>query len=191
VSGVIESGSATFAELGRRRRALTLEEAVGLARKRTVLLAEDDAELRHMLVESLIHDGFDVVAVRDGETALSVLAAATRSGQEMPFDALLSDVWMPRKNGLEVLARVRREGWRLPVVLLTAALDARGEADALGQGAAAVLRKPVPLRDVSGMLWRVIQGASATPRRPPRAARRRPEDDELARAPRHRVAGLH
>src|SRR3984957_5417767 len=66
-----------------------------------ILVADDDRATRHMLKTPLGDAGFDVTIAVDGNAALKKL----RDGGE--FDLLLTDVWMPGMNGLELLARLR------------------------------------------------------------------------------------
>jgi DNA-binding response OmpR family regulator len=81
----------------------------------TVLVAEDDSDIRDLLVFKLTRDGFDVVAVGDGNSALEAI-----SGHRP--DLVILDVMMPGMSGLEVCRRLRAEPATrsLPVILLTA-----------------------------------------------------------------------
>jgi PAS domain S-box-containing protein len=69
----------------------------------TVLLAEDDDDVRTLVSEMLTESGYTVLEARDGEEALAIVRAGTR-----PIDALVSDVVMPRMSGPK-LARALRE----------------------------------------------------------------------------------
>lgn len=80
-----------------------------------ILIAEDDPALRSTLAETLARDGLFVEDVSDGAEALQRLLDESRP----PIDVLVSDVRMPRLNGVELLSALRRVGRRLPVVLMT------------------------------------------------------------------------
>jgi DNA-binding NtrC family response regulator len=109
----------------------------------TVLVVEDDRELRALLALRLRRFGMEVVEAADGEAALDlVLAAPTR------FAAIVSDVRMPRRSGLDLLGEVRGAGLALPVVLMTGFGERQTHADALDRGATLVVDKPV---DVDGL----------------------------------------
>jgi DNA-binding response OmpR family regulator len=81
----------------------------------TVLVADDDADIRELVAFKLELAGYRVVAVPDGEAALASVDA------ERP-DLLLLDVMMPRVTGIEVCRQLRaREGWAdVPILMLTA-----------------------------------------------------------------------
>ena len=81
----------------------------------TVLLAEDDPDIRHLVSAKLRRSGFDVIETVDGADAL---AAARRHRP----DLVLLDLRMPRLDGLEVLRELRADPAtaRLPIVVLTA-----------------------------------------------------------------------
>ncbi len=82
-----------------------------------LLLVEDDAMLRELLVMALQRDGFEVVAACSAEDALDLVA----EGPEP--DLLLTDLTMPGMDGLELIARLRGELPDLPAVLLTGIAD--------------------------------------------------------------------
>jgi DNA-binding NtrC family response regulator len=79
----------------------------------TILLADDERNIRATLGRSLRMEGHAVVEAEDGEQALR----RVESGE---VDAVLLDLQMPRLDGLEVLERLHRAGSRVPVVVLTA-----------------------------------------------------------------------
>ena len=79
----------------------------------TILVADDERNIRSTLTNTFQLDGYDVVAVEDGEQAI---AAVERGG----IDLLLLDLQMPRLGGLEALRRVRELRHELPAIFLTA-----------------------------------------------------------------------
>jgi two-component system response regulator MprA len=117
-----------------------------------VLLAEDEALLREILIEGLVDEGFEVEAAADGLEAL-VLYRAKR-----PFDVLLLDEEMPGLTGRQILRLLRGEGDRVPAVICSGnlVLDPQEQTE-LGLGG--VLRKPVPMRDlVAALLGAIAAG---------------------------------
>ena len=77
-----------------------------------ILVADDDRTTRLLLTETLRAAKFQVAAVADGEAVLKKL----KTGK---FDLILLDVWMPRMNGLEVLAALRKNNKRPRVIVMT------------------------------------------------------------------------
>ncbi|HEV8325337.1 MAG TPA: response regulator [Myxococcota bacterium] len=105
-----------------------------------VLVAEDDHEMRSLLVATLRRDGCVVEEAVDGADLLARLSAG--------FDLVISDVRMPGLTGLEVLARLRRAGGSTPFILITAFGDADLHAEARRVGTATVFDKPFDLDDL-------------------------------------------
>src|SRR2546429_1804610 len=78
-----------------------------------ILVIEDERKTAAFLAKGLREAGFSVDLARDGETGLKFALAAK-------FDLLVVDVMLPRKDGWEVVAGLRRDGMRTPILLLTA-----------------------------------------------------------------------
>ena len=107
----------------------------------TILVVDDDRAITEFLTELLTTEGYDVLTASDGEAALAILA------RTMP-DLVLSDVTMPRRDGLSLLQAIRHAGLTIPVVLMTALPISRPFADV------PVIRKPFDL----GALLTVVTG---------------------------------
>jgi CheY-like chemotaxis protein len=124
---------------------------------RRVLVADDDAEMRVLVVEALSLDGYEVSSVADGGRLLITLARGAFDGQtNYRADLVVSDVRMPVCDGLAILRHMRAAHWRVPVILTTAFGDAntREETERLG---AVLLDKPFELgtlRRIAGELLR-------------------------------------
>ncbi len=115
--------------------------------KRLVLVAEDDEDLRALIVATLRADLFVVVEVGDGAQALERLDAAVESPEQMP-DVIVSDVRMPVLSGFGVLAALRRAHLSTPVILITAFTDPSFFMVAERLGAAGFLKKPFDMGDL-------------------------------------------
>ena len=121
-----------------------------------VLVADDDRAVREALERALQLNGFDVALAADGNEALSATADRTP-------DALVLDVMMPGYDGLDVTRRLRREGNRVPILLLTAR-DAVGErVEGLDAGADDYLPKPFALEELLARLRALLRRADAAP----------------------------
>ena len=121
-----------------------------------VLVADDDRAVREALERALQLNGFDVALAADGNEALSATAERTP-------DALVLDVMMPGYDGLDVTRRLRREGNRVPILLLTAR-DAVGDrVEGLDAGADDYLPKPFALEELLARLRALLRRADQAP----------------------------
>jgi two-component system, OmpR family, response regulator len=100
-----------------------------------LLLAEDDQQLRDTVSRGLREHAFAVDAVADGDAALSQAAVNE-------YDAVILDIMMPRRDGLEVCEELRRRRMSVPILLLTARDSVEDKITGLDAGADDYLTKP-------------------------------------------------
>jgi two-component system response regulator MprA len=100
-----------------------------------IMVVDDDAPIRRMLVRTLTAEGFEVTASPDGGSALAAI-------EESAPDMLVLDVSMPGLDGLDVCRRVRAKGLGFPVLLLTARDAVAERVAGLEAGADDYLVKP-------------------------------------------------
>jgi two-component system response regulator QseB len=110
-----------------------------------VLLAEDDAMIGASVRRGLSQDGFTVDWVEDGRAAELALA-------ERVHDAVLLDLGLPRKSGLEVLSAMRRGGDTRPVLIMTARDAIADRVAGLDAGADDYVVKPFDLTELAARL---------------------------------------
>src|ERR1700722_6425589 len=79
----------------------------------TLIVVDDDRELRQLLTSFLERNGFDVVALPDGSR---IDACLERQGA----DLLILDLMLPSDDGLTICKRLRQRGETLPIIMLTA-----------------------------------------------------------------------
>jgi CheY-like chemotaxis protein len=84
--------------------------------KATVLLAEDNSELREMMTEILAANGLTVIQAKDGFDALNRAKSAE-------FDLVLTDVIMPGMNGPELVDHIREEHPHVKVIFISGSAD--------------------------------------------------------------------
>jgi two-component system, cell cycle sensor histidine kinase and response regulator CckA len=120
---------------------------------RTVLLVDDEVVMRRSLGRVLGRAGFEVVAVGDGESALSLLDEPNRN-----VDVVLLDLDLPGLSGEETLRLVRRRSRRLPVVCITGHADRIREAAVRARGAQGYLVKPCEPEELVETLLEAIRG---------------------------------
>jgi CheY-like chemotaxis protein len=110
-----------------------------------VLVVDDDPEIRAVVADVLTMEECRVETARDGAEALARIEAAR------PCVVLL-DMRMPVMDGWQVAAQLRERGLELPIVVMTAAHDARAWAEEIG--ADAVLAKPFELDELVATVTR-------------------------------------
>ncbi len=120
-----------------------------------VLLAEDDKWKRCLLAAALTYDGHVVVEVENAVEALEYLADTALRKATMP-DVVVSEVRLPVLTGVELLARVRRSVWAVPVILIDASSDPEVLTRAQRLGVAAMLTKPIDVDDLRAAVSRVV-----------------------------------
>jgi len=113
----------------------------------TVLVADDDEDLRSLVVETLRADGYRVIEAHDGAELLDHLRAGLSDSRTHP-DVVVTDVLMPKLSGLGVLDALRRAQWNVPVILMTVMGDGSVHTLARRLGAVCVLRKPLDIDDL-------------------------------------------
>lgn len=106
-----------------------------------ILLAEDTRDMNHVLTAALTHEGYDVDSAFDGEEALDF---ARTNG----YDAMVLDIMMPKKDGLQVLKELREENIVTPVLLLTAKAEVDDRVNGLDAGADDYLTKPFAMKEL-------------------------------------------
>jgi len=99
------------------------------------LIIEDDPGVMHFLAKGFREEGWEVQTASDGQEGLSL-------AMEGPFDVIVLDILLPRLHGLDVLRRLRQEGIRSPVVILTALDQKEDVVRGLDLGADDYLVKP-------------------------------------------------
>lgn len=113
--------------------------------------------MREMLATVLTADGYEVIEARDGDELISRLhdLAATPHGRDT-LAVVISDVRMPKLDGLDVLTALRCAAWRTPVILITAFGDEAIHREARALGAAELLDKPFPLDRLLSLLHEIV-----------------------------------
>jgi CheY-like chemotaxis protein len=111
-----------------------------------ILVVDDDRSILMTVHEILDMEGYPVVAVSDGAEAL-------RRAEEVRPSLVLLDMRMPGMNGWEVAQHLRERGIAVPILVMTAAQDARLWAEQIG--AAGFLSKPFDLDDLLAAVERL------------------------------------
>lgn len=120
--------------------------------RETILIADDEANIRELAGLYLKKDGFDVITVTNGMEALAQIKA------DMP-SLLVLDLMMPDMDGWEVCRRVRAEG-NLPIIMLTARDDDIDKIVGLEMGADDYLTKPFNPRELVARVRAILRRVS-------------------------------
>jgi two-component system response regulator MprA len=106
-----------------------------------ILVVDDEQAVRESLRRALALDGYDVVLASDGREALATIARSAP-------DLVVLDVLMPELDGLAVCRRMRSNGNRTPVLMLTARDEVEDRVAGLDAGADDYLGKPFALDEL-------------------------------------------
>jgi two-component system response regulator MprA len=118
-----------------------------------ILVVDDDRAVREALRRTLTLAGYDIETAQDGEEALEQMA------QAVP-DAVVLDVGLPGIDGLEVCARARRLGNRVPILILTARDAVSDRIDGLDAGADDYMVKPFDVGELKARLRALLRRAN-------------------------------
>lgn len=123
-----------------------------------LLLVEDDAMIGNSIRAGLRQDGYSVDWLRDG-------AAAELATQTTTYDAILLDIGLPKKSGLELLAQWRKQNNAVPVLIITARDAVSDRIRGLDSGADDYLVKPFDFDELAARLRALLRrrGGRASP----------------------------
>ena len=116
-----------------------------------ILVVDDDPHARQEVMEGLGGRGYQVKGAEDGLQALHHL-------QRERFDLVITDIQMPRMDGVALLHEIRRKGYA-PVVVQTTLLDPSLQDMLCRSGAAGVLAKGEPIADLVRLLSQICRGS--------------------------------
>jgi DNA-binding response OmpR family regulator len=117
-----------------------------------ILVAEDQTDIRELLVMNLRSAGYEVTAVTDGQAALEQQA-------ERASDLLILDLMMPRVDGLDVCKTLRAKGSATPILMLTAKSTELDRVLGLELGADDYLTKPFSLAELLARVKALLRRA--------------------------------
>jgi len=119
-----------------------------------ILLAEDDRSVRESLERVLNYEGYQVTTCQDGAAALATV-------NDLDPDAIVLDVMMPNVDGLTVCRRLRSDGNRTPILLLTARQEISDRVAGLDAGADDYLPKPFALDELLARIRALLRRTEA------------------------------
>jgi DNA-binding response OmpR family regulator len=119
-----------------------------------ILVVEDDEAIAVALEDDLRLEGYEVVAVADGEAAIKAARAGT-------FDVILLDVMLPNKDGFEVCRELRRAGVASMILLLTARTGESDKVLGLELGADDYVTKPYSPKELRARVKAMLRRSRA------------------------------
>ena len=117
-----------------------------------ILVAEDELEVRAYLEMALKYLGYSVESVQDGEEAIECLRSSS-----LEFSAILLDLIIPRRDGMEVLKEIRQMAPHIPVIVISGASSTFNVVTAVKCGATDFLCKPVGHDELSEALSKALE----------------------------------
>ena len=117
------------------------------------IVIEDDIDIQRQIVERLKSEGFAVDSTDNGDEGLYLV-------QEYPADVAIIDLGLPKMSGLEVIRRIREQGNRLPILILTARGRWQDKVEGLDAGADDYLVKPFHHQEMMARIRVLIRRAS-------------------------------
>lgn len=120
-----------------------------------VLIAEDEKNLAYALENILALEDMDCTIAQNGEDALEFLALH-------PYDIVLLDLMLPKKDGFEVLQTLQQQGNTTPVIVLTARTSTQDKVRALEMGARDYMTKPLETEELIARIHAHVSTAQNT-----------------------------
>jgi DNA-binding NtrC family response regulator len=121
-----------------------------LPEKKQILVVDDEANLRRVLSAQLTRDGYEVHTAEDGEAALAFL-------KEHHIDLVITDLRMPKVDGMDLLRAALRDDPSRPVVMLTAHGTVDNAVEALKTGAFDYMTKPFDQNEVRVVVKKALR----------------------------------
>ena len=118
--------------------------------QRRILVVDDDADIRELLLSVLRDDGYEVVAASNGREALAAL-------ETFPADLVVLDLMMPVMDGWTFAQRMH-EKWSIPIVIISAANDLQRHAATIH--AVAAVKKPFDIETLLPRIATLAGGAA-------------------------------
>ena len=137
-----------------------------MSRSETVWIVDDDRSIRWVLEKALQQEGMTTQSFDSADGVMSRLA------RQQP-DVIISDIRMPGASGLDLLARIREQHPRLPVIIMTAHSDLDSAVASYQGGAFEYLPKPFDLKEVLAVVARALAAPASVV---PAAATAQPEE---------------
>jgi len=117
--------------------------------KKRILIVEDDEEMRSLLKDFFMEEGFEIDAVSNGSEAFRRLV-------KEPFDLVITDIRMPGLTGLDILPGIKKLQPETSIIVITAFGSEEVHRRAFERGATAYLEKPIHFHKLRELINEVV-----------------------------------
>ncbi len=121
-----------------------------------VLAVEDEPDMRRGLQDNLEFEGYDTVVTANGLEGL-------RLAQKEPFDLIILDLMLPGMDGIEVCKRLKEDGCKTPIIMLTARGAEEDKIEGFEAGADDYITKPFSLKELLMRVKAVLRRTQTQP----------------------------
>jgi DNA-binding NtrC family response regulator len=135
------------------------------ASTKTLLIADDEPNIRRVLQAIFQKDGYEVHVAENGVRALEVAAAH-------PVDVLITDLIMPDMNGVELLQKIKQNHVGVVAVMITAYATIKTCVDAMRYGASDYITKPFDMDEIRAVVKRAVARAAEAQAPPGKSSRK-------------------
>lgn len=130
-------------------KADTTDAKSGDAARKTLLIADDEPNIRRILQAIFVKDGYDVHVAENGVKALEVAMA-------QPVHVLITDLIMPDMNGVELLQKIKQKRPDVTAIMITAYATIKTCVDAMHYGASDYITKPFDVDEIRAVVKRAL-----------------------------------
>ena len=131
-------------------------ESPSMVKKARILVADDEPNLRRVLTAILLREGYEVLSAADGAEALELLSA-----NKSTIDVVITDLKMPKVDGMEVLRRVATQAPSCPVIMITAFGSVYNAVQAVKAGAFDYVEKPFEQNQIRVVVEKAVKQSAA------------------------------
>jgi YesN/AraC family two-component response regulator len=116
-----------------------------------LLIVDDEETLTFSLYQSFIlsKQDYEVVTANSGEEAL-------QKSRDIPFDLIITDIWMPGMNGFDLIRQVKEEMPQTEFVVMTAYGSGDNEERAMQEGARSYIEKPFEMQEMKKLVMDIL-----------------------------------
>ena len=118
--------------------------------KKRILIVDDEENAREGLAKILKKSGYITSTAENGEDALETL-------KKNKYDLVISDIKMPRMDGMQLLKKIRKIAPDIGMIMVTAYGEVESYLEAMSHGAVEYLNKPIKIEELKKVVSKVLQ----------------------------------